>query len=50
MNERTFIVLENLDLKKETPEECPNCVDGLGCLTPCPNCQCEVEVEEEEEC
>jgi len=42
MNERTFIVLENLDLKKETLEECPNCVDG--------KCQCEAEVEEEEEC
>ena len=42
MNERTFIVLENLDLKKETPKECPNCVDG--------KCQCEAEVEEEEEC
>ena len=47
MNEKTFIVLENLDLKKETvewcfPEECPNCVDG--------KCQCEAEVEEEEEC
>ena len=41
MNEKTFIVLENLDLKKETPEECPNCVDG--------KCQCEAEVEEEEE-
>ena len=39
MNERIFIVLEELE-KKETPKECPNCVDG--------KCQCEAEVEEEE--
>ena len=42
MNERIFIVLENQEPKKETPKECPNCVDG--------KCQCEAEVEEEEEC
>jgi hypothetical protein len=43
LNERIFIGLNslNLDPKKETPEECPDCVDG--------KCQCEAEVEEEEE-